>query len=66
MKTTKMTNGITLLTLCIEEAERGSPRWQKRGGQSHGWMIWHYLVHRYKMPHDLTSDILNGFLRAQA
>ena len=65
MKTTKMTKAIILLTLCIEEVEKGSHRWQYRGGQSHGWAVWNYIVQRYSVPQYLAGDILHGFLRAQ-
>ena len=61
----RMADGIVLMTLCIEEIERGSPRWVKRGGQSHGWKVLEAIVQRYQIPRQLANDIIDGFLRAR-
>jgi len=63
----KLTVGIILATLTMEEIDKGSPRWyeRRRGGQSHGWKVLHYIENRYHLPVDLTMDIVNGILRAR-
>ena len=62
----KLTIGIILATLTMEEIDKGSPRWyeRRRGGQSHGWKVLHYIAARYDLPRQVVIDIVNGFLRA--
>ena len=63
----KLTKGIILATLTMEEIDKGSPRWyeRRRGGQSHGWKVLHYITARYGLPQALVTDIISGFLRAK-
>ncbi len=60
----KLTIGIILASRIMREIERGSGRWAKIGGQSHGWKILHFICRRYGVSNLLMHDIVNGFLRA--
>ena len=63
----ELTKGIILATLTMEEIDKGSPRWyeRRRGGQSHGWQVLHYIAARYSLPQAVVTDIISGFLRAK-